>query len=484
MRGRPFAFGLFLLIAATLAALARVRSGEAPAADPAPAARQSLAAPRYSGSLSCAATTCHGSVATPQVAGSIGRNEYIFWLEQDPHARSAESLDSASGLAILERLGISKDGRILDQPGYQNCRACHALDPTKDQRLDTFASHSEGVGCESCHGASEHWRTRHYQRDFDGDDLSAAGMIDTKDLRVRGQQCIACHVGAPDKQVNHDLIAAGHPGLKFELAAYHAMLPKHWRADLEQQQHPTMDLDLWRIGQRQCLLATIALIEDRASNEARTWPELSDFDCFACHHDLEYPSRRQARGFAPRRPGALTVAPWYWPAHLTATADSADNPDDLAAAGSPELLALRQVLERSFPSNRADVAARAATAIAALQQSVPPTMSLDALLQQLDALLIDENGPATTAEWDRSAQLYLCLMAAFRTWRDTTGVSASEAAAVSEQLRQLRTELAFPPGMNSPQTFGPTPASLEGSGQLRATFRGIISSLRRAGDAP
>src|SRR3954467_12930736 len=51
----------------------------------------------------------------------------------------------------------------------------------------------------------------------------------------------------------------------------------------------------------------------KAKDERRAWPELTVFDCYACHHDLKSQSWRQKRGYkgAPGRP-----QPHYWPAAL------------------------------------------------------------------------------------------------------------------------------------------------------------------------
>src|SRR5207244_3878357 len=60
-------------------------------------------------------------------------------------------------------------------------------------------------------------------------DKELLGFLPTKNLAVRAGQCAACHVGSGAADVNHDLIAAGHPRLNFDLAKYHAKLPHHWK---------------------------------------------------------------------------------------------------------------------------------------------------------------------------------------------------------------------------------------------------------------
>jgi hypothetical protein len=41
----------------------------------------------------------------------------------------------------------------------------------------------------------------------------------------------------------------------------------------------------------------------------KNWPELAQFDCYACHHDLKSPSWRQQRGYKGK-PGRPDMRPW------------------------------------------------------------------------------------------------------------------------------------------------------------------------------
>jgi len=40
---------------------------------------------------------------------------------------------------------------------------------------------------------------------------------------------MSCHVGTPEKRVDHEMIAAGHPDLTFELDTFSAVMPRHWK---------------------------------------------------------------------------------------------------------------------------------------------------------------------------------------------------------------------------------------------------------------
>ncbi len=54
-------------------------------------------------------------------------------------------------------------------------------------------------------------------------------MYDTRDLVKRSEKCLTCHLGTPEKSVDHELIAAGHPDLYFELDSFMSVMPPHWK---------------------------------------------------------------------------------------------------------------------------------------------------------------------------------------------------------------------------------------------------------------
>ena len=150
---------------------------------------------------------------------------------------------------------------------------------------------ARGIGCESCHGPAERWLAKHYELGTSRGDLAALGMVDTKDLFVRGRACAACHVGDADHDLNHDMLAAGHPPLRFELSAYHDLIRrKHW-PERERIEIPEFKVQLWAAGQAAALECTLALLESRATRAEKLdkltpWPELAEYDCFACHQRL------------------------------------------------------------------------------------------------------------------------------------------------------------------------------------------------------
>src|SRR5207247_703944 len=178
------------------------------------------------------------------------------------------------------------------------CLKCHA---TNDGNLastgERFAL-ADGVGCEACHGPSQKYLTVHYLSGFKEqspeEKETRYGLKNTKNLVKRAELCVTCHVGNETKEVNHDLIAAGHPRLNFELAGYHGIYHKHWSDLDEKSRNKDYYARLWLIGQLVSSKSALDLLAVRAetANEGnpekrRPWPEFSEYACYACHKDLK-----------------------------------------------------------------------------------------------------------------------------------------------------------------------------------------------------
>lgn len=239
------------------------------------------------GAASCATSSCHGGPRAGVSSNEAPRgSEYPLWLEKDPHAQSWKTISSEASVNILSRLGILKDGKIANVKGFQNCLACHNTDRniTESQISPQIA---EGVGCESCHGPSQRWYDRHYQASASVTQaIQNLGLTDSEPLLQRAKICATCHVGGKDRDMNHDIIAAGHPALYFDMAVYHEAYPKHWR-DKDQQQ-PNFRSQLWLAGKIASADAELELLESRAhkSLPVSVWPELSNYQCNSCHVTL------------------------------------------------------------------------------------------------------------------------------------------------------------------------------------------------------
>ncbi|MCH8044173.1 MAG: hypothetical protein IID44_10700 [Planctomycetes bacterium] len=453
------------------------------------------------GNRSCAASACHGSVQPDRQlynlnSSNIGRNEFIVWLEQDPHAGAFETLSNKTSLQMFERLGVMQSGKVTAPERYRvllrRCVACHSPDLHDDLGEKEIAAKlsgpnplvGEGVGCEACHGAAKEWRARHYKRDWDDLDTAASvrlGMVDTANLMVRARRCAQCHVGGPGLDVDHDLIAAGHPALKFELAGYLDRLPKHWNDTRERKGRKSHELQLWAAGQLAASEASLHLLETRAAaaEERRagsSLAELAEYNCYACHHDLGTPSWRQQRGYTNRRPGAM---PWSNWAHAM--------PRLLAEhAKTDEFTTLLNDLQNTMESgpapNAAKVRQQAAAARLALcrlmnateRTGIDPTR----LQQSLAGLAAPNRRSAVVADWDTATQFYLALVAADVSYRDDRGGDPDpQDAAITARLLELRERLRFPRQTDSPADFRGTLKDTLKDGSSRQEIQQHILSI-------
>ncbi|MGB7282489.1 MAG: multiheme c-type cytochrome [Candidatus Acidiferrum sp.] len=263
---------------------------------------------QYIGPGSCAATSCHGSVK-PFAGSRILQNEYSTWILQDKHSRAYQALtgDIAERIARILKL----DTKAEDAP---KCLVCHALYTTPAQRGRPFEL-SDGVSCENCHGPASVWLGPHTTRDWTHEKSVAVGMYDTRNVIRRTDKCLECHLGTKDKFVDHEMIAAGHPDLFFELDSFSAVMPRHWKTPRESAPGvPAEDAAWtgvrdWSAGQAVQLRAEMDRLTWRAKGERHdkkdVWPEYSELSCFACHHSLgsAKDSWRQEHGFPGRRPG-------------------------------------------------------------------------------------------------------------------------------------------------------------------------------------
>jgi len=235
----------------------------------------------YIGAGGCASSNCHGGT-TPQAESDsrILANEYATWSVSDKHSRAYKALEDPRGKRMGEILK-------LDATRDKRCTACHVVGSPEKARTD-------GVACEACHGAAEQWLGPHTRANSHAESVKA-GMIDTKDLAVRAKTCFGCHVGTGDQQVDHELIAAGHPDLAFELDTFTAGQPTHHRPE-----KAAARVRAWAVGE------TLGLAESMRLAAAHP-DDFSHFECYQCHHDLRAESWRIQRGYGTRRPGSLQV---------------------------------------------------------------------------------------------------------------------------------------------------------------------------------
>ncbi len=247
------------------------------------------------GAQSCAASNCHAGprpgVTQPWVRRGAA---YQLWMENDPHAQSWRTICSAESVVMMQRLKIlNDDHQIIDRQGFDNCLACHNTTARFEEPRSTVVLR-EGVGCAACHGPSERWINNHFQYDWSPHSAQQDGFVNAGDLYTRARMCASCHVGDKDRDMNHDLIAAGHPTLRYELATFHAWQPKHWR-DAEAADKTAYEARLWLAGQIAATDASLSLLQTRAgdAHTVSEWPEFAAYNCASCHHNLGLDNDRE-----------------------------------------------------------------------------------------------------------------------------------------------------------------------------------------------
>jgi len=224
------------------------------------------------GAGSCSATACHGSMAPAardEYPSRVLRNEHTTWITQDRHADAYRVLFSARSKQMAARLSGGQVAAHQDK----RCLACHATGGVGPTSAPVEVVRQDGVSCESCHGSAQLWLGEHTQYGWSHRspaEKAQRGMRPTKELAQRAAVCVECHVGSPGRDMNHDLIAAGHPRLNFEFAAYLANMPPHWQEDVG----GNFPARAWAIGQAATAKAAVDLLAHRAgAGRGSPWPE-------------------------------------------------------------------------------------------------------------------------------------------------------------------------------------------------------------------
>ena len=223
----------------------------------------------YKGAGSCSAVACHGSISS--VAGSsVLRNEHTTWISDDRHSRAFQVLFDERSQRIAYNLAAGKDP--VPAAEDTRCLACHTTPRPESLLRATKWMNQDGVGCESCHGSSEKWLGLHTTDKWKGisprEKQDNYGFTYTKNVVHRVELCASCHVGQdardgfPLRDVNHDLIAAGHPRLNFEFAAYQENQPKHWNDNKPAAAEAAADFPAraWALGQLVSAKAALELV--------------------------------------------------------------------------------------------------------------------------------------------------------------------------------------------------------------------------------
>lgn len=313
------------------------------------AVAQAPASGVHVGVASCSGSTCHGR---SQPDGKIVRqDELMIWQDEaspaGAHSRAWRVLQYPRSQAIARRLGI---GEATTAP---MCLGCHATPAAAGQRGARFQI-SDGVGCESCHGAAAGWLSSHYAVGANHAQNVARGLVPLENPRARADKCLDCHFGsaAAGQFVNHRIMAAGHPRIAFELDLFSTLQQHHNEdADYRQRKSRSNGVQLWAVGQAMALERSLALYANPQRGTEGVFPEFYFFDCHTCHRRIsDNPNFEPTSVDNPARP-----IPQGMPAYndenmiMLAAAARVMSPD-LAARFDRDSRAFHQAIARDRPS--------------------------------------------------------------------------------------------------------------------------------------
>lgn len=234
----------------------------------------------HMGVASCAASMCHGSIISRE-GSDVLQNEYIIWSREDAHSQAYQTLLSAESKKIADKLGLDNAATAAV------CLDCHSDNVATEYQSEKFQI-SDGVGCESCHGGAEHYLSSHTNSKQSHETNILAGLYPTDEPQQRAKLCLSCHLGNKDKQASHDIMGAGHPRLSFELDTFGILQPLHYVVDADyiSKKWSGDSYITWIYGQLEANKETLKMIENKLVSANSLFPELSLFDCYACHHEM------------------------------------------------------------------------------------------------------------------------------------------------------------------------------------------------------
>ncbi len=394
------------------------------------------------GASSCSARACHGNTGSPPTHPLIWGNEHRIWGEHDKHHQAYAALLAPRGQQIAQRLGLASPAHQA-----QECLVCHAPaameQPLQEAAGCMPAFVTEGIGCETCHGPAQRWIVAHTTAEWNlltpQEKERDYGLTNIKDLVARAGLCTNCHVGGADADVNHDLIAAGHPRLAFEFASHLDRMPLHWneKGENDRRSRPDFEARVWTIGQVAAAQAQLELLAARAQAAAEdrpgaVWPEFAEYSCYSCHRELVPHAGAVAKGNGVGQPDWGT---WHFAllpvvAHKPASFDARlDN------------------LKRTMASLKADPNAAAVEATIAADQleewliAVSSASYNEPQLRHQLLALTQEGPPLVDGQWDTAAQLYLALTRVSTSTARRETARGAEDEAIKRLLGEARDDL-------------------------------------------
>ncbi|WP_407874865.1 multiheme c-type cytochrome [Qipengyuania nanhaisediminis] len=246
----------------------------------------------FEGVASCAGSTCHGRAAGNGAV--VRQDEIAIWQEPSSpsgaHSRAYSVLAGRRGQQIAQSLGLGSATRASE------CLGCHATFVPQAVRGPRFQL-SDGVGCESCHGAAgDAWLATHYARPSTHASNVSDGLIPLENPQVRANVCLDCHYGSQKtgQFVTHAMMAAGHPRISFELDLFSALQQHHEvDADYSRRKRAPDAVRFWAVGQAEAVRRATGLFAQPRFAMEGIFPQFYFFDCHSCHREIQDSDRRR-----------------------------------------------------------------------------------------------------------------------------------------------------------------------------------------------
>jgi len=398
--------------------------------------------------------------------GWILSNEMLTWSQNDPHYNAFAVLRNEQSQQMARLLGFVDE--TTKEPNVhrdRRCLSCHSSVPIEQMELQGEITGTEtledprytiGVSCEGCHGpagrdksgATIGWGSAHASP---GDDSGSAksqwrflsakdkfdrfGYWDIRSPATQARICLSCHLGnaAQKKIITHEMYAAGHPPLpSFELSQFVRQMPRHWRrfdekpegvrlayqkqkqALVQPQEQTAVDFDADEFAiTRATLVSSLVAFEESlrltadlidVNPEPEFQPELANYACFACHHELVRDGWRKSRRLTST-PGRPTLHDW--PMTLATIVDES-LPADVGAIGVKSNYAAVSAALNSQPFGKRDDLTLATRKLAdALAKSTEKLVV--SRLKEADTRQLLKNlasyGAGTNVDYDSARQL-------------------------------------------------------------------------------
>jgi hypothetical protein len=247
----------------------------------APTVLPNVASDQTIGTINCASSTCHGSIA-PWNESNVLQNEYTTWSRLDRHAKSYSVLLNKQSQRIAKNLG-------LPQAAHESkiCLDCHSHNPEPKNRGPRHVV-ADGVGCEACHGPAGKWVTSHTVANVPHAENVANGLYPTARPVEQAKLCLSCHFGNEDRFVTHRIMGAGHPRMAFEIETFGTIEPAHYKVDADyvKRKGEHNPIRLWAIGQAYASQQLLDTLTNPKRGRDGLFPELVLFDCHSCHHPM------------------------------------------------------------------------------------------------------------------------------------------------------------------------------------------------------